>query len=243
MKKQTGVVRSVITWIILIFAVAMMLFTFISVSVFNRNDRSIAGYKAFVVLSDSMKATDFEAGDVVVIKEVDPSTLKAGDIITFTSRDSSSFGETITHKIRRLAETAEGEPGFVTYGTSSGTDDLTVVDYFSVEGKYLFRIPKVGRFFNFIKTVPGYVCCILIPFLLFIAIQGVNIIRALKGYRKEQADELQAQRDELAAEKKRTEDMLAELETLRAQLSGSSGAGKPDDETSGDDNTAGNDEK
>ena len=35
-------------------------------------DRSLFGYKAFIVLSDSMKATDFDAGDLVLVKEVDP---------------------------------------------------------------------------------------------------------------------------------------------------------------------------
>lgn len=229
MKKAFGVIRTVITWVLLIFSVSIMLFTFISVSALGKNNRSIFGYKAFIVLSDSMKATDFEAGDVVVVKEVDPSTLKAGDIITFTSRDSASYGETITHKIRRLTKTADGDPGFVTYGTTTNTDDSTVVDYYNVEGKYQFRLPKVGRFFNFLKTVPGYICCILIPFLLFIIVQGINTVKAFKNYKKEQADAIQAEKDELAAEKKKTEEMMAELEALKAQIKGSAEPDKDKD--------------
>ena len=220
MKKSLDIVRTVITWVLLLFSVAIMIFTFVSVSTFNRSNRSLFGYKFYVVLSDSMKATDFEAGDVVVVKEVAPSTLKEGDIITFISKSSSNYGETVTHKIRRLTKTPEGEPGFVTYGTTTDTDDPTVVDYYSVEGKYQFRIPKVGRFFNFLKTVPGYICCILIPFLLFIIMQGINTVKTYKLYKKEQAKELQAEKDELAAEKKKTEEMMAELQALKAQLNG-----------------------
>jgi signal peptidase len=207
-----------------------MLFTFISSSTLDKGNRSIFGYKGYIVLSDSMKATDFEAGDVVVVKEVDPSTLKEGDIITFVSKNSASYGETITHKIRRLTTTADGEPGFVTYGTTTNTDDLTVVDYFSVEGKYQFRLPKVGKFFNFLKTVPGYICCILIPFMLFIAIQAINTVKAFRGYKKEQASAIQSEREELAAEKKKTQEMMAELEALKAQISG----GAASDQKSGD---------
>lgn len=207
-----------------------MLFTFISVATLNKNNRSIFGYKAFIVLSDSMKATDFEAGDVVIVKEVDPSTLKEGDIITFVSRDSASFGQTVTHKIRKLTKTAEGEPGFVTYGTTTDTDDPTIVDYYNVEGKYRFRLPKVGRFFNFLKTVPGYICCILLPFLLFIAVQGVKTVKAFRSYRNEQAQALQAEKNELAAEKKRTEEMMAEIEALKAQISGSAAEDKENKE-------------
>ena len=230
MKKTLGVIKSVITWLLLIFAVAIMLFTFISSSTLDKGNRSIFGYKGYIVLSDSMKATDFEAGDVVVVKEVDPSTLKEGDIITFVSKNSASYGETITHKIRRLTTTADGEPGFVTYGTTTNTDDLTVVDYFSVEGKYQFRLPKVGKFFNFLKTVPGYICCILIPFMLFIAIQAINTVKAFRGYKKEQASAIQSEREELAAEKKKTREMMAELEALKAQISG----GAASDQKSGD---------
>ena len=57
-----------------IFAVAMMIFTIVSVTLFDHIDRNIFGYRAFIVLSDSMSATDFEAGDMVVVKEVDPAT-------------------------------------------------------------------------------------------------------------------------------------------------------------------------
>jgi len=235
MKKVFGIIRTVLTWLLLIFSISVMIFTFVSVSIFNRNDRSIFGYKAFIVLSDSMKATDFEAGDVVVVKEVDPATLREGDIISFISKNDASFGETVTHKIRKLGTTAHGDPGFVTYGTTTDTDDEAVVDYYAVEGKYQFRIPKVGRFFNFLRTIPGYVCCILIPFMLFIIAQGANTIKAFRLYKKEQAETIQAGKDELAAEKKRSEEMMAEIEALKAQLN-SNGSGdkeaEPDKEDS-----------
>ena len=37
----------------------------------------------------------------ILVKEVNPNTLKVGDIITFISQDWASFGETVTHKIRK----------------------------------------------------------------------------------------------------------------------------------------------
>lgn len=235
MKKAIDIIRRIFTWVLLIFTIGIMIFTFVTVATVDRNSRSIFGYKAFVVLSDSMKATDFEAGDIVIVKNVDPATLKEGDIITFTSKNNESYGQTITHKIRRLTTTADGEPGFVTYGTTTDTDDATVVDYFAVQGQYQFRIPKVGKFFNFLKTVPGYICCILIPFLLFIVLQGANTVKAFKAYKKEQSAELQAEKDELAAERKRTEEMLAEIQALKAQIDGNKASeDKPDEDVSSD---------
>lgn len=78
MKKALHIVKSIFVWLVVILAVCMMIFTIVSVNTFDRTDRSLFGYKAFIVLSDSMSATDFSAGDLVLSKEVDPATLQAG---------------------------------------------------------------------------------------------------------------------------------------------------------------------
>ena len=85
MKKALGIIKNVFTWLVVALAVCMMIFTVVSVNTFDRNDRNIFGYKMFIVLSDSMKKTDFDAGDLVLVKEVDPSTLQVGDIISYQS--------------------------------------------------------------------------------------------------------------------------------------------------------------
>ena len=153
--KALKIIRSIFVWLMVALAVFMMIFTIVSVSTFDRADRNLFGYKAFIVLSDSMSKTDFGAGDLVLIKEVDPSTLKEGDIIAYTSQNTSNYGETVTHKIRKLTTDANGEPGFVTYGTTTDTDDETVVTYPYVLGKYSSHIPKLGTFFRFLKSNPA----------------------------------------------------------------------------------------
>ena len=85
--KAMKILKNIFVWLIVALAAAMMIFTVVSVSTFDRADRNLFGYKAFIVLSDSMKATDFDAGDLVLVKEVDPATLKEGDIIAYTSQN------------------------------------------------------------------------------------------------------------------------------------------------------------
>ena len=149
MKKALNILKNTFVWLMVLLAVFMMIFTVISCTTFNRNDRSLFGYKMYIVNTDSMAATDFKAGSLIFVKEVDPSTLKEGDIITFMSQDTDSFGETITHKIRKLTIDAEGNSGFVTYGTTTDTDDETIVTYPYVLGKYQSHISGLGTFFNF----------------------------------------------------------------------------------------------
>ena len=220
MKKVLSIIKTTLVWLVVLLAVSMMIFTVVSVTTFNRNDRDLFGFKMYIVNSDSMAATDFNAGDLILVKEVKPSTLKEGDIITFMSQDTDSFGETITHKIRKLTTDAEGNPGFITYGTTTDTDDETIVTYPYVLGQYKSHIPGLGTFFNFLKTTPGYFVCIFTPFMLIILYEGLKFFNLFRRYKKEQMDEMQAEKEKIEAEKAENAKMLEELRALKAQLEG-----------------------
>lgn len=218
MRKVLNIIKTVFLWLIILVAVAMMVFTIVSVNTFDRNDRDIFGFRCYIVLSDSMSATDFDAGDLVLVKEVDPTTLKEGDIIAYQSQNSENYGATVTHKIRARTTDANGNPGFITYGTTTGVDDETVVTYPFILGKYQMALPGVGTFFQFLKTPQGYIVCILIPFLLLILYQGLNCVKIFKMYKAEQMAELQAEKDALEAQRKQSEDMMAQLLAMQQQM-------------------------
>ncbi len=222
--KALKIIKNVAVWLVVALAVCMMLFTIVSVSTFDRADRSLFGLKAFIVLSDSMSKTDFDAGDLVLVKEVEPQTLKEGDIIAYTSQNTENYGATVTHKIRELTTDANGQPGFITYGTTTDTDDETIVTYAYVLGKYQTHIPKVGTFFHFLKTTQGYIICILIPFLALILLEGLRCIRLFKQYKAEQQAELQAERDKIEADRAETQRMMQELLQMKAQMAANSPA-------------------
>lgn len=217
-KKTLDIVKNVVTWIVVALAVAMMIFTIISATTLDRNNRSLFGRKMFIVNSDSMKATDFAAGDLILVKEVDPKTLKEGDIISYTSTNTENFGKLVTHKIRKLTTTASGDPGFITYGTTTGEDDKTVVTYPYIVGKYTGKIPKMGHFFQFLKTTPGYIVCILVPFMLLILAQAYESVKLFKQYKAEQNAALEEEKSKIAAEKEETQKMMAELLAMKAQM-------------------------
>lgn len=209
---------TILVWLVVVLAVFMMVFTIVSVTTFNSSQRTLFGYRALIVMSDSMSATDFSAGDLVLTRYVDPDTLQPGDIIAYSSLDPDSYGKTITHKIRSRTTNASGEPGFVTYGTTTDTDDAIVVTYPYVLGKYTGRIPKAGSFFLFLKTTPGYIVCILLPFLLLILMEGVHCIRLFKQYKSEQQTELNEERERLRKDREETQRMKSELAELMSRI-------------------------
>ena len=218
MKKILNLAKNILLWLIILGAVLMVVVTVISATAVDRNDRSFLGYQMYIVTSDSMAATDFDAGSLIFCKKVSPATLKAGDIITFVSQNTGSFGEILTHKIRRLTTTGTGIPGFITYGTTTDTNDEAVVTYDNILGKYTGKVAGLGRFFNFLKTPTGYLLCIFLPFMLIIVYEGTRFLFLLRKYRQEQMEQVQAERDKVEKERAANEKLLEELKQLRAQL-------------------------
>ncbi len=234
MKKALHIIGRVLTTLILIFSIFIMIFTVLSVTMVNKENATLFGYKPYIVLSDSMN-TEFQVGDMAISKQVDPSTLKPGDIITYRSIDPANYGEMVTHKIREET-TYEGKPAFITYGTTTGVDDTYPALQENIFGKYVFHLPKMGYFFQFLKSTAGYITLILIPFLLLIILQSVKFVRLFRQYKREQMEEVdtqkaeaQAQLEEARKEREKTEAMLAEMERLRARLEDQDPPDKPQD--------------
>ena len=227
-KKILGISAKVLSILIIAVTVFMMVFTIFSTLTFDRNDRNLFGIRFYVVLTDSMSPSEnnkedkvhFDAGDIVLIKNVkNKAALKEGDVIAFVSKNSSSFGETVTHKIRRVEKTDDGKIiGYTTYGTNTGVDDDVIVQPEFVIGKYAGKLPNIGHFFAFLKTTPGYIVCILVPFLLLISWQGVNTVRLFKQYRREQMADIEEERAQIAKEREESAAMLKELQALKEQL-------------------------
>lgn len=215
-KKVINIVKTVLVWIVVAIAVFMMVFTLLSSAFLDKNDRSLFGLKFYIVLSDSMAATDFSAGDMVISKSVDITTLEEGDIITFVSQNSQNYGEVVTHKIRKVTADSTGSRAFVTYGTTTNTDDETLATV--VLGKYIGKVPKLGTFFTFLKTPVGYILCILLPFMLLIISQCISCVRLARQYRKEKMEEINAERDQLEQELAEARKMREELDKLKAML-------------------------
>lgn len=191
--KNTLKIKTVLTWLSLILGILMGIIALFSIIFLGKNNCTILGYKAFIVRSDSMKSVNgdeskgyFKAGDLIFVKMVEPSTLEAGDIISYVSTSPESFGETITHMIKEKTTSADGEQGFITYGTTTGAIDREIVTFYNVIGKYQGRISDVGKFFNFLKTPIGYIC-VFLPFTVIIVLQGWNTIQVFQAFKQHNA--------------------------------------------------------
>ena len=230
-KKGLSIAVRILALIVVVFSVAMMVFTIFSVSTVNsEKGRTVFGYKFFIVLTGSMSPSEknahldvhFSEGDIIIVKDLDDDEkkqLSAGDIITFVSANEETWGKTISHMIRSVIKDDDGNViAYKTFGTNTDTDDEVPVEWHQVEGVYSSKLPKLGNFFNFVKSTQGYIICIFVPFALLILYNGVNCIRLFKKYKREQNKVLEDEKAEIAAERQQNADMMKELLALKAEL-------------------------
>ncbi len=142
------------------------------------NDAEKYTYKAYTVLSDSMQE-QFEAGDLIIVKKVDLSTISEGDIISFYSIDPNTYGEVYTHMVREVI-TYNGELAFTTYGTTTGSNDIYPALSSCVIGEQVYVISNIGEVITFIKTVQGYWFLVVIPCVVLVGFEIKNLIKLFK---------------------------------------------------------------
>ena len=190
-KKVFSIISKIITVLVLVFTVFVVLFTVLATTSVGDDEpgrKALFGYKAYIVRSDSMHE-QFAAGDIIFIKEIEFDEiydLEPGTIITFNYFDPEDISETkiVTHMIREKT-VYDGQVAYVTYGTTTGADDPYPALASQIIGTYSFRLPKMGYFFQFIRTPAGYVVVILIPFLFLIGLNLTHFIKLIVAYRRE----------------------------------------------------------
>lgn len=131
-------------------------------------------FGAYVIISGSMEP-NIHVYDVIISKRVDPTTLKAGDVITFHSNDTRFYGETVTH---RIIEEVEPDKGiYRTQGDANNVADEALTVGENIMGKVVMRIPQLGRVQSIIATKGGWFIIILIPCLCVISYDILKIIK------------------------------------------------------------------
>lgn len=211
--KTKSIILNIITTVSVLFCALLVLFMIVMNFTGNSKNKTLFSYRLYIVKSDSMKG-EFETGDLIFVStKVDYNNLLVGDIITFISPNPESFGEIITHKIKDV-EKENGKATYNTFGVATGIVDGASVNSDLILGKYTFKIPKIGYFFNFLKTPLGYILIILLPFLLII---GFNVVRIVRLFKTEKPNNLELEKS-ITLERERADKLKAELDLLKKKL-------------------------
>ncbi|MDS0241713.1 MULTISPECIES: signal peptidase I [unclassified Haloferax] len=124
---------------------------------------------SYTVLSGSMSPT-FDAGDVVVVRDVPPADISEGDIITYREAGSAITDERtdrVTHRVVAVDRSADG-PVFRTKGDANEDVDSDPVAADRVVGRVWFHVPYLGLAAQFVQSGLGLVLFVILPGALLV---------------------------------------------------------------------------
>lgn len=149
-----------------------------------------------VVMTDSMYP-EIHSGDLIICQVKDAEEVQVRDVISFF--DPAGNGTSVvTHRVIEI-KSEDGRIAFITQGDANNTADARPVPAEKLVGVYHTRIAGVGNVIMFMQTTQGLLLCVVLPIVL---LMGYDMLRRRKFEKAKQQD---------------TDDLLRELEELRAQ--------------------------
>ena len=160
-------ISRILFWVILIIVAIYSTFMIAQRLIWKDKTPIFFGYKNFIVLTGSMKPT-LNEGDIVFVKE--SKEIQKDDIIAFREENS-----VITHRVYEIYQ-EDGKDYYITKGDANSGTDTQLLSSSDIEGKYVFKIPFVGRIILFLQKPVG----IIVLFAILIVALAVSSIKPKK---------------------------------------------------------------
>lgn len=170
---------------ILVLILCVNIVIMIKANLYKDKVPGILGYKPFVVLSGSMQS-QINVGDLVIVREIDANKLNVNDIIAY--RDGKIV---TTHRIKEVLKDND-DVCFKTKGDSNNTMDDGVVCSKDIEGRYVFKINKLGNLIIFIQQPTGFFIMLLSILLIGVLVFLIKNREINKKFEIEDEEERKA---------------------------------------------------
>lgn len=141
------------------------------------------GYSIINIISASMEPA-IPTNTFILIKDVEPSELKVGDIITFYSKDPMILGLPNTHRIESII-TDGNALSFVTKGDANYISDEYRVSQSDVIGIYVSTVLTFGKFGSIFQNKSIIFVILVIPAAALFIIELVNMVKTAKTVHKD----------------------------------------------------------
>ena len=152
---------------ILCLFVLLIIFYLIS-SKLNKKENYKPKVSMYTIVSPSMTPV-INVYDVVVnVRPEKADDIQIGDIITYISRDPSSSGMTITHRVVEISNDLDGTKEFLTQGDNNSDPDPLYVPYKDVVGVEVAIIPYLGKVQFLLNDHKHLLIILLVPIIIYL---------------------------------------------------------------------------
>ena len=150
----------------------------------SNNEMTLGGYSIYTVVSESM-VPDYKVWDMVVVKKVDPKTIKVGDDVVYLGKEGTFTNKIVTHRVIEIDKTS-ADIKFTTKGLANDIAD-PVIDDDQIYGKVLFKSDVLSFLSKLINNLYGFYFVIFIPFVIILFFEILDIMKEreqIKGSKK-----------------------------------------------------------
>lgn len=146
------------------------------------SNRSIAGYRIFRVITGSMEP-EYDVGEVVISKEVDPKTIEVGDDIVYLGTYGEYKGKIIMHSVVAIDKDENGNLNFHAKGLHSSSVEDPQIKASQIYG--------VVKFKSIILTVLYKLATNIYSLFVIITVLVLNVFISFRLSGKEKVEQLQ----------------------------------------------------
>ncbi len=174
-KKRTITLIKIFNVVILLIIVPILIYNITLIIKYIQNPKETPDFlrfKTYEIVSRSMEDT-INKNDIIVVKKVDKNEINENDIISFDNGN-----EIITHRIVDI-ENINGQTLYTTKGDNNRFADDEKISFEQIEGKYVFKLSKLGYLMNFLKN--RYFLIILFIILILCFIHIINVKKRIKN--------------------------------------------------------------
>lgn len=139
---------------------------------FSNNKISFFNYRMFTVVSQSM-TPKYDIGDVLISKEMDPSKIEEGDVVSYLGSYGDFSGKVITHRVVNVEKRNDGKYYFRTKGDANIVEDPIVVED-QLYGVVVYKSMILSLVYRIVGTKVGFYLFIIIPILFIIATEMIT---------------------------------------------------------------------
>ena len=159
----------------------LILIAIIVLQKITNSNNSIAGYRIFRVITGSM-LPQYDIGEVVICKEVDPKNIKVGEDIVYRGTYGEYNGKIIMHEVIKIDKDENNNLNFHAKGLNSNSEEDPQIKPSQIYGIVIFKASILSILYDLATNV--YTAF----FIIFILV--LNVFISFKITKKEKISQL-----------------------------------------------------
>ncbi len=178
--KVFKIIYGIIKFFIVSFLIIYLLFVIVQRVT---NNSSILGYRMFTIATGSMEPV-YNVNDVILVKDIEPNTLKVGDDIAYLGNRDAVKGLVVTHRIIRIETFDDNKVHYTLKGVNNKYEDPSITED-QILGKVLGKVYVVNFINHVVKNIYGFFFLVFCPLVLVIFLEIADTIIEAKVEKNE----------------------------------------------------------